>query len=341
MAPWRASCGAMSKLACAALLAAAAAGCGGGGGSGGSGDHGRGAPLAAGDTLAEDRPLRVTATTSMVADLARQIGGDLVLVSGLMGPGVDPHLYKASAGDVRRLDQADVILYSGLHLEARMGDVLARLAQRRRTVAVAEAVPPSRLLSPPQFSGAPDPHVWFDVSLWRLAALRTRDAFQAADPARAAAYQARADRYLAELDSLDAYVRARAAELPPARRVLITAHDAFNYFGRAYGFEVRGLQGISTLGEAGTADVQELAAFIAERRLPAMFVESSVPRRAIEAVQAAVRARGLMVRIGGELYSDALGSPGTPAGDYLGMVRHNIDAIVAGLAGEAEGEQLP
>jgi manganese/zinc/iron transport system substrate-binding protein len=289
------------------------------------------------------RPLRVMATTGMVANLASAIGGDLVKVETLMGPGVDPHLYKASEGDVRRLQGADLILYNGLHLEAKLADVFERMRGRALTVAVAEAVPADRLLSPPEFAGTHDPHVWFDVALWRLAAQTAEAALAAASPAGSPVFAANARRFLAELDSLDAYVRARAAMVPPAQRVLITAHDAFNYFGRAYGFEVRGLQGISTAAEAGAADVQDLAAFIAKTRVPAIFVESSVSPRAIEAVQAAVRARGFAVRIGGSLYSDALGPAGTPAGTYIGMVRHNIDTIVAGLFGEptpaAEGER--
>lgn len=282
----------------------------------------------------DDGRVRVVATTSIVADLAREIGGADAHVISLMGPGVDPHLYKAREGDVRRLANADLILYTGLHLEAKMGEVLERLGERSRVVAVTSGIDTVGLLSPPEFEGAYDPHLWFDVSLWRRAAETTRDALMAADPARAQVYRANAERYLERLDTLHAYVRRQAERVPASRRVVVTAHDAFNYFGRAYGFQVRGLQGISTASEAGTADVQALADFIVARRIPAIFVESSIPQRTIEAVQAAVRARGFEVRIGGELYSDALGSPDGPAGSYEGMVRHNIDTVVGALLGQ-------
>ena len=275
--------------------------------------------------------LNIVATTGMVADVARNVGGSRVAVTSLMGPGVDPHLYKASEGDVRRLYRADVVFYSGLHLEARMGEVLEQMSSRARTVPIAQAVPRDRLLAPPEFEGAYDPHVWFDVAMWAVTVDTVARTLAAADPAHAAEYRANADRYRAELEALDRYVRQQAARVPAERRVLITAHDAFNYFGRAYGFQVRGLQGISTAAEAGTADVQALARFIAERRIPAVFVESSIPRRTIEAVQEAVAARGFRVEIGGSLHSDALGSPGTPEGTYGGMVRHNIDTLVGAL----------
>ncbi len=278
-----------------------------------------------------DERLRVVATTGMITNAAERIGGERVDVAGLMGPGVDPHLYKARESDVRRLYRADLVLYNGLHLEAKLTDVLADMRGGAHTVAVAEAVDPALLLRPPEFEGAYDPHIWFDVSLWMTAVGRVRDALVERDSAGAEIYRENAAHYLSELEELDAYVRAQAARLPRELRVLITAHDAFNYFGRAYGFQVRGLQGISTATEAGTADVRELAEFIVARRIPAIFVETSVPRRTIEAVQAAVRSRGFDVRIGGELFSDAMGSPGTPVDNYIGMVRHNIDTIVGSL----------
>ena len=277
------------------------------------------------------RQVFAVATTGMIADAVANVGGDRVRVVGLMGPGVDPHLYKARAGDVRRVAAADVIFYNGLHLEAAMGEVFEEMAGRTRTVAVAEAIPEARRLAPPEFAGAWDPHVWFDVRLWMATVPRIEAALAAEDPAGAAAYAANARAYLARLDALDRWVRARAAELPPDRRVLVTAHDAFNYFGRAYGFDVHALQGISTVAEAGTGDVQRLADFIAERRLPAIFVESSIPRRTVEAVQAAVRARGHEVRIGGSLFSDALGTAGTPEESYEGVVRHNVNVVVDAL----------
>jgi manganese/zinc/iron transport system substrate-binding protein len=280
---------------------------------------------------ADDGRLRVVTTIGMIADAAANIGGDRVAVRALMGPGIDPHMYKASAGDVRRLANADLILYNGLHLEAAMADVLGEMRARQRTVAVAEAIPSGRLLAPPEFEGMYDPHVWFDVSLWAVAVEAIAAALVELDPGNEAGYRRNAAAYLAQLDSLHTWVQERSAELPAERRVLVTAHDAFNYFGRAYGFEVRGLQGINTASEAGTADVQRLAAFITERRIPAMFVETSVPLRAIEAVQAAVRSRGFETRIGEPLFSDAMGDPGTAEGTYIGMIRHNVNTIVDAL----------
>ena len=282
----------------------------------------------------EEGRLHVVTTIGMIRDAVENVGGEHVRVVGLMGPGVDPHLYKASEGDVRRLFRADVVFYGGLHLEARMGEVLEEMGGRTRVKAVTDAIVPELLLSPPEFQGAYDPHVWFSVQMWALTLDTIAATLAAADPPNAAAYHANARRYFRELVTLDAYVREQAARVPRERRVLITAHDAFNYFGRAYEFEVRGLQGISTASEAGTADVQALAQFIAERRIPAIFVESSIPRRTIEAVQEAVRARGFEVRIGGSLFSDAMGNPGTPQGTYVGMVRHNIDTIVGALLRE-------
>jgi manganese/zinc/iron transport system substrate-binding protein len=276
--------------------------------------------------------LHVVATTGMIGDVAARIGGDRVVVTSLMGPGVDPHLYKARAGDVRRLASAELVLYHGLHLEAAMGEVLEEMGKRRLTVAVTEWIEREALFSPPEYRGSFDPHVWFDVRLWQNAARRIAAALAEADPGGAGEYAQREASYLRELEQLDGWVRERAATVPAERRVLITAHDAFGYFGRAYGFEVMGLQGISTAAEAGTADVQRLADDIARRRIPALFVESSIPRRTIEAVQAAVSSRGFRVEIGGELFSDALGSAGTPEGTYIGMVRHNVETIVNALS---------
>ena len=284
-----------------------------------------------GEARTADGRVDAVATTGMIGDAVARVGGDRVRVVALMGPGVDPHLYKARAGDVRRIAAADVIFYNGLHLEAAMGEVFEEMAGRTRTVAVTRGIAEARLLSPPEFAYAHDPHVWFDVALWMEVVREVAGALEAEDPPGAETYRANAEAYLAELAALDRWVEARVATLPPERRVLVTAHDAFNYFGRAYGVEVRGLQGISTASEAGTADVQELAELITNRRIPAVFVESSIPLRTIEAVQAAVRARGFDVRIGGQLYSDAMGTPGTPDGTYIGMVRHNIDTIVSAL----------
>lgn len=281
-----------------------------------------------------NRVIRAVATTGMITDIVQNVAGDRVRVTGLMGAGVDPHLYKASEGDVMRMMEADVIFHNGLHLEGALSRVLERMGENIKTAAVANGIEKTLLLSPPGFEGSHDPHIWFDVSLWMKASEYVRDVLIALDPAHESDYHGEADLYLAQLIALDSYVRAQASKVPASQRVLITAHDAFNYFGKAYGFEVRGLQGISTATEAGTADVQELAKFIAERKIPAIFVESSVPQRRIEAVQAAVRARGFNVKIGGELFSDAMGDADTSEDTYIGMVRHNIDTIVNALLNE-------
>jgi manganese/zinc/iron transport system substrate-binding protein len=281
----------------------------------------------------EEGRLTVVTTVGMIADVVKNVGGERVRVVGLMGPGVDPHLYKASEGDVRRLYRADVVFYGGLHLEARMAEVLEEMGGRTRVVAVTDSIPRDSLLRTPQFATY-DPHVWFDVRLWSMTLDPIARALGEADPAHATEYRANAERYRRELQQLDAYVARQARRLPAERRVLITAHDAFSYFGRRYGFQVRGLQGISTAAEAGTADVHALAEFITRRRIPAIFVESSIAPRTIEAVREAVQAQGFDVQIGGSLYSDALGNEGTPAGTYAGMVRSNIDTLVRALMRE-------
>jgi manganese/zinc/iron transport system substrate-binding protein len=279
---------------------------------------------------ADDR-LQIVTTIGQIADAARIIGGDHVRVTSLMGAGTDPHLYVASISDVDKLRGADVVFYNGLYLEAQLEDVLEQLAERQTVVAVSAGIDPANLLPSANYADEFDPHIWFDVTLWSQAVAQVRDTLMATDPAHAPTYEANAAAYLAELDALHTYVTEQAARVPAEQRVLITAHDAFNYFGRAYDFEVLGLQGISTATEAGTGDVQQLSDFIAERRIPAIFIESSVPVRNVEAVQAAVRDRGFDVGIGGELFSDAMGDNGTPEGTYVGMVRHNIDTIVGAL----------
>ncbi len=280
------------------------------------------------------RKIDVVTTIGMITDIVENVGGERVDVIGLMGPGIDPHLYKASESDVSKLTNADVIFYNGLHLEAQMGEVFEQMSGQSRTVAVSERIDESLIIASDQYEGAPDPHVWFNVEFWMQAVEVVRDTLVDMDPGSAELYRQNAEAYLQELEELHAYVQEQAQRVPEEQRVLITAHDAFRYFGIAYGFEVRGLQGISTESEAGTADVQALVDFIVERQIKAIFIESSVPERNIEAVQAAVQDRGHEVNIGGELYSDAMGSPGTEADTYIGMVRHNIDTIVSALLGE-------
>jgi manganese/zinc/iron transport system substrate-binding protein len=284
-------------------------------------------------SLAPDsaRKLKAVCTIGMVADIVRVVGGDRVEVEGLMGPGVDPHLYKASEGDVRKLGSADIIFYNGLNLEGKMADLFVRMSATRPTVPVTEGVDAKLLREPPEFAGHYDPHVWFDVTLWMGAVKRVEQALAKLDPAHAADYAARSTAYQKELVALDAFVKARIAEIPKSQRVLVTAHDAFGYFGARYDIEVVALQGISTASEAGVGDVKRLVDLVVERRVKAIFVESSVPQRAIEAVIEAAKARGHSVKLGGSLFSDALGDPNSAAGTYLGMIRHNVDLIVEAL----------
>lgn len=282
----------------------------------------------------DQRPIRVVTTIAQIADAVENIGGEHVAVESLMGPGSDPHLYVASESDANRLNQADIIFYNGLNLEARMNRILQQVGQQKPVVAVGEVVAQEQLLEGEDERYDHDPHIWFDVQLWMHAVETIRDTLIEVNPERTAVYEANAATYLAELAELHAYAEREIGRLPAEQRVLITAHDAFRYFGRAYGFEVHGLQGISTEAEAGTADVQQLANFIAENQIRAIFIESSVPVRNVEALQAAVASRGFQVEIGGELFSDAMGSRATPEGTYIGMVRHNVDTIVGALLGE-------
>jgi len=297
---------------------------------------------------AGDGRVRVVATTSILADLARQIGGDRVNVEALMGPGVDPHLYKASEGDVAAMAGADLILYNGLDLEGKMTDVFAEMRKRGQPVTeiARDALPDSVLLESPDYEGNFDPHIWMDAELWSEAAMHLSADLASLDSSNATLYRERAASYTDSLASLHDELTALASRVDRSQRVLITSHDAFRYYGRAYGFDVRGLLGISTASEAGTGDVQRMADFVADREIPAIFVETSIPRRGIEAVQAAVRAKGFTVEIGGTLYGDALGSPGTDADSYIGMMRSNTRTIVSGLlngadGGEAEAQREP
>jgi manganese/zinc/iron transport system substrate-binding protein len=278
------------------------------------------------------RRINIVSTVGMITDIVRNVGGERVLVRGLMGPGVDPHLYKPSAGDAIRLGNADIIFYGGLHLEGRMAELFEKIELTGKpAVAVSRDIDPARLRQPPEFEGKYDPHIWFDVSLWQSATRTVAAALSSLDPNSAGPYAANARIYLAKLETLDQYARSQIATIPAAQRVMITAHDAFGYFGQAYGMEVRGLQGISTASEISAADVQGLSEFITARKIKALFVESSVPESTVRAVQEAVRSRGHEVIIGGELFSDAMGADGTPEGTYIGMVTFNVDTIVRAL----------
>ena len=270
--------------------------------------------------------INVLATTGMIADAARIVGGDLVEVNALMGPGVDPHLYQPTARDQGKLNAAQVIFYNGLHLEGKMSEIFESRAKQKRVVAVSRDIPEDRLLSWHDSQGRHDPHIWFDVKLWQSAVRTIAQAYSEADSPHAADYERRAAGYLAELDRLDAYCHERVGELQPDQRVLITSHDAFHYFGRAYGFKVVGIQGISTDSEAGLKAITDAVDLIRSRKIRAIFPETSVSRAAIERV-----AQDGQCRLGPELYSDAMGAPASPAANYAGMVRTNIDNVVNAL----------
>ncbi len=283
--------------------------------------------------------LNAAATVGMIADVVAEIGGSCVTVSAMMGPGVDPHLYSATLQDVELLFTSDILFYGGLNLEARLTDVFEQVAVGldKTVIPVSEAIDPARILYGPN-STAPDPHVWMDVSLWMQAAGAVRDSLLAALPDHAAYIQANAARYLDEMAALDAEVRGLIESIPEEQRVLVTAHDAFQYFGRAYGIEVVAPQGISTATEAGVQDIRRTISLLVERHIPAIFVETSVSPDVIEAIQAGARSRGQDVVIGGSLFSDAMGTSGTPEGTYLGMIRANAQTISRALRGEAAGE---
>lgn len=276
--------------------------------------------------------LNVVATTNIVADTVRQVVGESAEVTSLMGPGVDPHLYQATQGDLRTLSRADVIFYNGLQLEGRMESILAQMGRRTPTYALTEYMTPSDLLSDPSYQTF-DPHTWFDIPLWIKAVERVRDAMVEVDPKNAATYRQNAERFIEKLHALHAEVEERLAAIPLGHRVLVTAHDAFGYFGARYGIEVVGLQGISTDSEYGLADVRSLVSLLVERGIGAIFIESSVSSHGIQAVIEGAKAQGHTVKIGGELFSDALGEPGTPEGTYVGMIRHNVETIVQALVG--------
>lgn len=287
------------------------------------------------NTQKDDGVINVVSTTGMINDIVVNIAGDLVSSVALMGPGVDPHLFRASANDVNVLSGADIIFYNGLHLEGKMSEIFKKMKnQGITTVAVAETIDKSKLLSPKEYEGNYDPHVWFNVSLWKSSVKSVRDTFIGFDPENKDHYENNYKAYINKLDELHNYVLEKAKTVPNDKRVLITAHDAFNYFGIGYGFEVIGLQGISTDTEASTSDVQRVTSTIVERKIPAVFIESSLSPKYIEAVKASVKSKGYDVKLGGLLYADALGNQGTPEGTYYGMFKHNIDTIANALGGE-------
>lgn len=276
--------------------------------------------------------LNVVTTTSMITDLVKNIGGDFINVQGLMGSGVDPHLYKASEGDVSKLVNADIIFYNGLHLEGKLVEVFEKMGSATKTpIALADELDETTLIGSDYFASNYDPHVWFNIEYFMQFANKVTRVLSDKNPENSASYVENEKNYIAKLNTLQNNIKATIETLSAEKRILVTAHDAFNYFGKNYGFEVVGLQGLSTATEAGVQDVQKLSAFIIEKNVKAIFVESSVPKRTIEALQAAVKSKGHEVIIGGTLFSDALGTAGTNEGTYLGMFQYNVNTIVNAL----------
>jgi manganese/zinc/iron transport system substrate-binding protein len=284
------------------------------------------------DTRPKDGKFHIVTTTSMITDLVQNIGGDKVAVQGLMGAGVDPHLYKASEGDVSKLSNANMIIYSGLHLEGKLVEVFEKMKRQKiKTIAVSDALDKKELIGSTLFASNYDPHIWFDVKNWEQITIYVEKQLSEALPEHKEYFKANAAIYLEKLKVLKQEIEAEIATLPEDKRRLVTAHDAFNYFGKAYKFDVVGLQGLSTATEAGVQDVQKTASYIIDHKVKAVFIESSVPRRTVEALQAAVNSKNHEVVIGGTLFSDALGNPGTPEGTYIGMFKFNVHTIVNAL----------
>lgn len=282
---------------------------------------------------AQREPVNIVATTGMIADVVQIIGGEHVDVHQLMGPGIDPHLYRATESDIDLLLDAEMIFYNGVNLEAKLTDIFEQIGRSRPVIAVGDSISEDQLLVEPQFN-VPDPHIWFDVSLWSIVTETIRDSLVEFDPANAETYTENADAYLEELAELHEYAKEQIATIPEEQRVLVTAHDAFHYLGRAYDIEVFAPQGITTETEAGVADIRAMIDLIVTRNIPAIFVETSVPPDVIDAIVAGVENTGHEIKIGGQLFSDAMGEPGTEEGTYIGMVRHNVDTIASALAAE-------
>lgn len=276
---------------------------------------------------------QVVATTGMIADAARVIGG--APVQALMGPGLDPHSYRQTRSDIAAMARADLVLWHGLHLEAQMTEFFAQLAQKTTVVAVADSLPHDLLRADPDYPDRFDPHVWMDPALWSMVTATVAEAMTRVDPAAAEVHAANLAEQQAAIARLDTYARDVLASVPPSARVLVTAHDAFGYFGRDYGFEVLGIQGISTESEAGLARISELVDVLVDRKVAAVFVESSVSDRSMRALIEGAAARGHDVAIGGELFSDAMGAEGTYEGTYIGMIDHNVTTIARALGGAA------
>jgi manganese/zinc/iron transport system substrate-binding protein len=281
-------------------------------------------------------PYKIGTTVAMVTDIVEKVAGSKAVVTGIVGEGVDPHLFTPTRSDVQVLLDSDIVLYVGLMLEGKMSDTLVRVASSGKPVyRVTDLLDEEFLLEPEEFEGHFDPHVWMDAEGWGKAVEAVSRTLSKFDPANADTYKANADAYLEEVATLDAYAVKVISSIPEKQRVLITAHDAFNYFGRAYGIEVLGIQGISTESEAGLQDVNNLVEYIVKNDIKAVFVETSVADKNIRALIEGAAARGHEVKIGGELFSDAMGEPGTYEGTYIGMIDHNATIIARALGGSA------
>lgn len=289
----------------------------------------------AGGRSAGEGPISVIATVGMVADIAQNVGGDRVKVTQIMGAGVDPHLYKATRDDVQKIMQGDIVFYAGLMLEGKMADTLIKMARSKPVIAVTEQIDESQLLEPEEMQGHYDPHVWMDVAAWSGCVDVVAASLAQFDPTRADAYLAEAEAYRTKLAALHQYGIESLGSIPADSRILVTSHDAFNYFGRAYGLEVQGVQGLSTESEAGLQRINELVDMLVDKKVRAVFVESSVPRKNIDSLVEGARSRGHEVSVGGELFSDAMGAAGTYEGTYIGMLDHNITLVARGLGGQA------
>ncbi len=284
---------------------------------------------------AQSAPLKIVATTGMIADSVRQVGGARVDVTALMGPGVDPHTHRQTRSDIAAMTKADAVFWHGLYLEAQLEDFLKKLGERKPVIALAESLPADRLIEHAAYKGRYDPHLWMDPRLWAGVVQAARDALTMLMPEGRDEFEANANRHIAEIELLAEYAERAMATIPQNARVLITAHDAFSYFGTAFGLKVLGVQGISTESEAGLKQVEMLVDLIVERKIGAIFVESSVSDRNVKALIEGAAAKGHEVVIGGELFSDAMGAPGSYEGTYVGMIDHNVTTIALALGGKA------
>jgi manganese/zinc/iron transport system substrate-binding protein len=276
--------------------------------------------------------LNVVCTTDILADTVRNIGGDRLNVSALMGSGIDPHSYRASIGDVRAIFDADLVVYVGIHLEGKMTELFAKFDKLGiQSIGVGDMLDAHELIVLEDEGGAHDPHIWFSIDIWQQCSTFLTEQLIEMDGENASFYRENLAHFITEMEHVDELAKEKVAEIPEKSRVMITAHDAFNYLGRAYGIEVRGLQGISTASEIAASDLIDLTNFIVEKNIPSVFVENSVPMRNIEALIEAVEARGYTLELGGELFADSMGSPGTQEGTYIGMFEHNINTIYNGL----------